>query len=222
MRKKKNLKLRWAAVSADRLAEDPAQYRGCWLSLYPPAQALFVELGCGKGRFLCAWAARRPDLLFVGLERTPEALLMAMEKATARGLANVRFICGDAATVCDLFAPGEIDRLFVNFCDPWPSNKRAKRRLTHRNFLRLYRVVLRPEGEMHFKTDNRPLFDFSVSELEAVGARLLLRSVDWHADPAYPGEDVMTEYEEKFSSQGVPICRYAARLGTAAEDTPPV
>ncbi|MDR0671819.1 MAG: tRNA (guanosine(46)-N7)-methyltransferase TrmB [Oscillospiraceae bacterium] len=221
MRKKKNLRARWASVSANRLAEDPAQYRGRWLSLYPPAKALFVELGCGKGRFLCEWAARRPDILFVGLERTPEALLMAMEKAAARGLGNARFISGDAAAVCDFFAPGEIDRLFVNFCDPWPSNKRAKRRLTHRNFLRLYRVVLRPEGEMHVKTDNRPLFDFSLSEIAAVGARLLWHSVDWHADLAYPGEDIMTEYEEKFSSQGVAICRCVCQLGASDGGAPP-
>lgn len=212
MRKKKNMDARWARV-ADYVTACPSDMRGRWRTIpVPEARLLVVELGCGKGRFLSRWAEAAPEALFVGLERVPEALLMAMEKANAQKLTNLRFISGDAAALNDYFAPGEINRLHINFCDPWPSNRRAKRRLTHRDFLLRYREALVPGGQLHFKTDNRPLFDFTQEELAAVGAVPLLVTTDWHAHEAYPGEDVPTEYEEKFSSRGIPICRLVARM----------
>jgi tRNA (guanine-N7-)-methyltransferase len=209
MRKKKNFEPRWARVS-DWLADDPAARRGRWRALYPGAVSLHVELGCGKGRFLTAMAQTRPDILFVGLERVPEALLLALEKARAAKLPNLRFILGDAKQLEEFFAPGEADRLYVNFCDPWPARKRADRRLTHRDFLARYRLLLKPGGALWFKTDNPPLYEFTIEELAAAGARIPAATADWHHDPAWPGEDHMTEYEERFSAQGIPICRVEA------------
>ena len=209
MRKKKNFAPRWERIEA-WLVSDPEARQGQWRALYPKASELHVELGCGKGGFLTKCASNRPDALFLGLERVPEALLMAMEKAQADDLKNIRFICGDAAQISDYFVPGEADSLYLNFCDPWPSNKRANRRLTHRNFLVHYRRLLKPGCPLYFKTDNVPLFEFSLDELVAAGARIVFSTTDWHRDPARPIDDVMTEYETRFSNMGVPICRLEA------------
>jgi len=209
MRKKKNFAPRWERVT-DWLAPDPPAHRGAWRTLCPGADALHVELGCGKGSFLAATARENPDTQFVGLERAPEALLMAMEKAKADNLGNVRFIDGDAALLDSFFTPGEADALYINFCDPWPPRKRAKRRLTHRDFLASYRKLLKPGCPLRLKTDNVALFDFSLEELAASGASVTFRSTDWHRDPSFPGDDHMTEYEARFSAKGVPICRLVA------------
>ena len=215
MRKKKNFAPRWAQVS-ERLIPDPAAQRGHWRTLCPEARALHVELGCGKGGFLTACARSQPDILFVGLERVSEALLMAMEKA--QDLANTFFIAGDAAHLDTFFAPGEVELLYINFCDPWPSRKRSIRRLTHRDFLMRYRRLLKPGCPLRFKTDNIALFDFSLGELQAAGARVTFCSTDWHLDPAYPNEDHLTEYEIKFSSMGVPILYLEAVVHTTEGD----
>lgn len=144
MRRKKNLIPRMEAC-ADWLIREPQTLRGHWRSLLPGAQALRVELGCGKGRFTCETAAAEPEVLFVAVERVPDAMVMAMERARDLGLRNVFFVDADAAGLPDFFAPGEVDRLYINFCDPWPTKRHAKRRLTHRNFLLKYRQVL-PDG----------------------------------------------------------------------------
>ena len=133
MRRKKNLIPRMEAC-ADWLIREPQTLRGHWRSLLPGAQALRVELGCGKGRFTCETAAAEPEVLFVAVERVPDAMVMAMERARDLGLRNVFFVDADAAGLPDFFAPGEVDRLYINFCDPWPTKRHAKRRLTHRNF----------------------------------------------------------------------------------------
>jgi len=213
MRKKKNFTPRWEKAS-ERLVSDPAARRGQWRTPGPETAALHVELGCGKGGFLTACAKARPDILFVGLERVPEALLMAMEKAQADDLHNILFIDGDAVSLDDYFAPGEADSLFINFCDPWPPRKQAKRRLTHRDFLALYRRLLPPGRSLYFKTDNVPLFAFTLEELDAAGAHVTFASADWHRDPAWPGTDHMTEYEKRFSDLGVSICRLEAVWGS--------
>ena len=212
MRKKKNLDSRWEKV-ADSLATDPAALKGNWKSLLRDAGALRVELGCGKGMFLSACALESPEVLFVGIEKVPEALLMAMEKADANRLPNARFVDGDVAKLGDFFDPCEVDTLYLNFCDPWPPRKQAKRRLTHRSFLELYRRVLKPDGVLLFKTDDAALFLFSQEELAATGARVAFRSTDWHRDPAYPGDDHMTEYETRFAARGLPIYRLEATWG---------
>ena len=153
MRKRPNLEPRMEACAAVWI-QNPEDYRGHWLSLLPGASQLHVELGCGKGKFTVETAAAHPDVLFIGVEKVKDALVLAMEKAVAMELKNVRFLSLDAADIEAFFAPGEIERMYINFCDPWPRSKNAKRRLTYHTFLEKYRHVLRPGGEIHFKTDN--------------------------------------------------------------------
>ena len=179
--------------------------RGRWReALMPGARALHVELGCGKGRFTAGTAAEHPDVLFIAIEKVPDALVVAMERAMDLGLKNVFFVVGDAALLPDYFAPDEVDRVYINFCDPWPSNRHAKRRLTHRDFLNIYRQVLRTGGEIHFKTDNRPLFEFSLLEFPRAGYALSEVTRNLHENGP---RGVMTDYEAKFFAQGLPIHR---------------
>ena len=153
MRKKKNLLPRMEACGA-LLIEDPRALRGRWRELLPEARELRVELGCGKGRFTAETAAAEPDVLLIAVEKVPDAMVVAMERARDAGLHNVFFVDGDAACLPDFFAPGEVDRIYINFCDPWPKSNQKKRRLTHGNFLQLYRRVLPMVGEIHFKSAN--------------------------------------------------------------------
>ena len=208
MRKKKNLIPRMERCAACQIKE-PFTLRGNWRSLLPEAKELRLELGCGKGRFTVDTAAKEPDVLFVAVERVPDAMVIAMERAMAAELKNVFFIDADAALLPDMFEEGEVDRIYINFCDPWPSKGHAKRRLTHGNFLKLYRKVLKDGGQIHFKTDNRPLFDFSVEEIPNFGFTLSEVTNDLHAECA---DVIMTDYEAKFREQGIPINRCVATM----------
>jgi len=199
MRKKPNLLPRMEKAGAVRVAE-PEQYRGRWLEAFPGHGALRIELGCGKGRFTADTAAAEPEVLLAAVEKVPDAMVVAMERAVARGLENVRFLDRDAALLPELFAPGEAERIYLNFCDPWPKSRCAKNRLTAPGFLRLYADVLPVGGELWFKTDNRPLFDWSLEQLEAEGWLLRELTNDLHAQGAV---GVMTDYEAKFVSQGI-------------------
>ena len=158
MRKKPNLIPRMERCS-DYQIKDPKNWRGHWRELLAPGCQLRVELGCGKGRFTCETAAAEPEVLFIAIERVPDAMVIAMERCRDMGLTNVFFIDGDAACLSDYFAPDEVDLLYINFCDPWPSVKHARRRLTYETFLRGYRKVLRDGGRIEFKTDNHDLFE---------------------------------------------------------------
>lgn len=210
MRKKKNLVPRMEACAAVHV-RDGFALRGKWReTLMPEAEELRLELGCGKGRFTVETARQNPKSLFIAIEKVPDALVMAMERATALALKNVFFVVGDAALLTDYFAPDEVDRIYINFCDPWPSKGHAKRRLTHRDFLMSYRRVLRPGGQVEFKTDNQPLFEFSVKEFPAAGYELSQVTRNLHENGP---QGVMTDYESKFYGQGLPINRC---VGTAA------
>ena len=180
------------------------RYTYSWRELMPGARALWVELGCGKGKFTAETAQANPDVLLIAVERCREAMVVAMEKAKAMGLNNVFYIDMDVAGIEDIFAPGEIDRLFINFPDPWPRKKNAKRRLTHRAFLDKYCRVVREGGEIHFKTDNAPLFEYSVEEFAACGLEVKSLTRDLHKDGIV---GIMTGYEEKFHGLGTPINR---------------
>ena len=208
MRKKKNLIPRMERCAAYRV-EDPYERRGHWRELMPQARELRVELGCGKGRFTVETAANEPDVLFLAVEKVPDALVVAMERAAAAGLHNVFFVTADANQLAEFFAPGEVDRIYINFCDPWPPKGQAKRRLTHGNFLRLYRRVLRENGQIHFKTDNAPLFAWSLEEIPQFGFTLSEVTDDLHANGV---NGVMTDYEAKFHELGTPIHRLVATM----------
>ena len=203
MRKMKNLEPRMERCAAYRIAE-PQEKKGQWRSLKPDCTALWVEVGCGKGKFTAETAQANPDVLLIAVERCREAMVVAMEKARDMGLRNVFFIDMDVAEIENIFAPGEIDRLFINFPDPWPRKKNAKRRLTHRGFLDKYCRVVREGGEFHFKTDNAPLFAFSLEEFAACGLETKNVTDDLHRDGPV---GIMTGYEEKFYALGTPIHR---------------
>ena len=203
MRKMKNLVPRMEACSDFRIAE-PETRKGIWKELMPAASALWVEVGCGKGKFTAETAAANPDVLLIAVERCREAMVVAMEKAQSMGLRNVFYIDMDVEKIEEIFAAGEIDRLFINFPDPWPRKKNAKRRLTHRGFLDKYCRVVKAGGEIHFKTDNAPLFEFSVEEFAACGLQVNNLTRDLHKDGIV---GIMTGYEEKFHALGTPINR---------------
>ena len=203
MRRMRNLEPRTEKCGAYRIGE-PAAHKGIWRELMPGCRELWVEVGCGKGKFTAETAQANPDVLLIAVERCREAMVVAMEKAQAMGLSNVFFIDMDVANMEDIFAPGEIDRLFINFPDPWPRKKNAKRRLTYRTFLEKYCHVVRENGEIHFKTDNAPLFEFSLEEFAACGLEVKNLTRDLHKDGIV---GIMTGYEEKFHGLGTPINR---------------
>lgn len=208
MRKKPNLIPRMERCS-QVLIRDPESHRGHWRELMPEAKAVHIELGCGKGRFTAETAAQMPDTLLIAVERVPDAMVIAMERVCAQELQNVFFIDGDAAQLPAYFAPGEVERIYINFCDPWPGSRHAKRRLTHPNFLNLYRQVLAEGGAIHFKTDNRDLFEWSLLQFPQANFSLEAVTRDLHANGIC---GVMTDYEEKFHNLGTPINRCEASM----------
>lgn len=208
MRKKKNLVPRMERCGAC-LIQNPYEMPGKWRELMPDARELRVELGCGKGRFTAGTARENPDVLLIAVEMVPDAMVVAMERCVAAELRNVFFVSANADQLPLFFLPGEVDRIYINFCDPWPSKRHAKRRLTHGNFLKLYRKVLRPHGQIHFKTDNLGLFDFSLEEFPQFGFSLSEVTKDLHQNGPV---GVMTDYEAKFYEQGQPICRLVAAM----------
>ena len=221
MRKRHNLAPRMEKC-ADLMIPDCTAHRGRWLEDIPGFERLYVELGCGKGRFTADTAAEMPGTLLLAVEKVPDAMIIAMERIRERGLANVRFIDGDAAALPQMLAPGEAARIYINFCDPWPKSRDAKLRLTAPAFLRMYADALPLGGEIHFKTDNTPLFDWSVEKFTAEGWELSELTHDLHKDGAV---GVMTDYEAKFYAEGLKINRVVARktaatLSTAAGTVP--
>ena len=201
---------------AELMIRDPQALCGNWASLLPGSRQLFLELGCGKGRFTVETAAELSDTLYIAIEKVRDAMIIAMECTQNRGLENVFFIDGDAAKLTEMFAPGEVSRLYINFCDPWPKSRDAKFRLTAPGFLRLYGTILPIGGEIHFKTDNTPLFSWSIEQFRAEGWELSEITNDLHADGPV---GVMTDYEEKFTSQGMKINRLVATRVAAAKTT---
>ena len=212
MRKKAHLEERWAKQQP-RLIDCPAAHKGCWRELAPECEAVWLELGCGKGRFTAQTAQAHPNVLFIALERVADAMVVAMERCAGLGLSNVFFIDANAENLRDYFGDGEVDRLYLNFSDPWPAKAQAKRRLTHPDFLRRYARVLEKGGQIHFKTDNKDLFEWSLFQFPKAGYTLSEVTRDLHADGI---NGIMTDYEEKFYHEGKPICRCVATRGETA------
>lgn len=168
-----------------------------------------IEIGCGKGDFIVGTAAKEPNVNFLAVEKVSDVLVLAAEKVKKSGLSNVKVCCIDAVELADIFDSGSIDRIYLNFSDPWPKSRHEKRRLTYKTFLEIYKKILKPDGALFFKTDNRGLFDFSLEEFENFGMRLEKLTFDLH-NSEYVADNVMTEYEKRFSSMGVPINRVEA------------
>lgn len=192
---------------------EPENMAGTWKEVFGNNNPVRIEIGMGKGRFITTLAQMNPDINYIGIEKYSSVLLRAVEKQDELRLSNLRFIRMDAENIGDVFAKGEVDRIYLNFSDPWPKDRNAKRRLTSRQFLERYTDILKDDGYVEFKTDNRGLFDFSVEEVkESPKWELTTVTYDLHNDADLVEGNVMTEYEEKFSSQGNPICKLIARL----------
>ena len=196
------------ALCTDITILNPTENRGNWNKIFGNDHPIHLEVGCGKGRFITETAALHPEINFIALERVENVIILAMEKVKERELPNVRFLSADAHQLQEIFAESEIERIYLNFSDPWPKKRHTKRRLTSETFLPLYRYILRPDGSIWMKTDNRPLFDYSVQTLEANGFELRNVCYDLHRSD-FP-DNIMTEYEENFSSKGFPIHRLEA------------
>lgn len=196
------------------LGGDWSHHAGAWAETFGRTAPLHVEIGVGKGDFITELAARNPDVNYVGLEAQQGVLYFAARKAAERQLRNVRLLVFDAAHLTELFAPNEVDRIYLNFSDPWPKARHAKRRLTSAFFLARYAAALKADGEIHFKTDNMGLFDYSIETMQREGWQLSHVTYDLHA--CGEEDNIMTEYERKFSARGVKIGRLVARLPRSA------
>ena len=208
MRKKKHTDDRIIACS-ELLIETPYEMKGKWAEK-AQGRMLCLEIGCGKGTFVCETAKRNPDKFFIAVEKVRDVMVMAMEKAKNAELTNVVFADIDAEKLGEVFEENELSEIYLNFSDPWPKKKHAKRRLTYRTFLELYRRILSPEGMVFFKTDNRPLFDFTLEEMAECGYKMSDITYDLH-NSEYAKDNVVTEYEANFSAKGFTINRVVAK-----------
>lgn len=208
MRKKKNCDVRMERCS-NIWIKNPEENKGKWSQVFGNDNPIHIEIGCGKGNFILGMARMYPNINFIGIEKVEDVIVMAMEKVTAAELTNVLFMDMDAERIEEFFAKGEIERIYLNFSDPWKKKKQAKRRLTHKNFLDKYKNVLNEGDYIFFKTDNRPLFEFSLNSFCEENYKLSNISLDLH-NSNFEG-NVMTEYEERFSKMGMPIYRLEAK-----------
>lgn len=191
----------------------PEDQKGCWKQVFGNKHPIRVEIGTGKGRFILNMAKENPQINFVGIERYSSVLLRAVEKFDTdefKELENVRFICIDARRIEEVFAKDEVDKIYLNFSDPWPKARHAKRRLTSTEFLERYQKVLVPFGRLEFKTDNTELFNFSLEQMKEAGWTLQGFTYDLHHNEEMNSGNIMTEYEEKFSGKGNPINKLIA------------
>ncbi len=191
--------------------KEPVELKGKWHDFLGNNNPIHIEVGMGKGRFLMDLARLHPEINYIGIERYTSVLLRAVQKMQEDELPNVHFLCIDAATLPDIFDRNEVDRIYLNFSDPWPKDRHARRRLTSSEFLARYDLFLAPDGRIEFKTDNQDLFTFSLEEIESSDKWHLDASTrDLHHDAAMNEGNIMTEYEEKFSAVGNPICKLIA------------
>lgn len=218
------MRLRNIRGSQERILENPytiqtdgtngEDYKGLWREkIFRNGNPVHIEIGMGKGQFITRLAKENPGINFIGIEKYSSVLVRALDKRETLETDNLIFLRMDAENLVSYFAPGEIDKIYLNFSDPWPKDRHAKRRLTSTNFLTLYDKILKKDGYLQFKTDNRPLFDFSLEQLKESGWIQDEVSYDLHRNGPAPN-NIMTEYEEKFYQLGNPICRFTAHRGT--------
>lgn len=182
---------------------------GKWQTIFGNDHPIYIEVGMGKGQFITTLAQKNPEINYIGIEKYSSVLVRALEKMDAmeNPPTNIRFIRMDAENICSMFEKDEVSRIYLNFSDPWPKDRHAKRRLTSQEFLKRYDRILKPDGYVEFKTDNKDLFQFSLEQVEPAGWHLDAFTWDLHNDEVLNQGNVMTEYEQKFSSMGNPICK---------------
>lgn len=193
------------------------------IKVFKEDKELHIEIGMGKGKFITELARRNPEIRYIGIERYDSVLLRGIEKMEEmekEGTVpkNLRFMSVDAGILPEFFEEGQIDKIYLNFSDPWPKDRHAKRRLESKEFLTVYRSFLKDNGIIEFKTDNRGLFDFALTQVELAGYEMLGKTFDLHNDAAMNAGNIMTEYEEKFSAKGNPINKYIIRKGGMSND----
>ncbi|GKV64767.1 MULTISPECIES: tRNA (guanosine(46)-N7)-methyltransferase TrmB [unclassified Sporosarcina] len=198
------------AEHPDMLIMEPESSKGKWAEVFGNDSPIHIEVGTGKGQFVIGMALANPETNYIGIEHFDNVVVSALEKAIEKDKPkNLRLLRANGADLESIFEMAEIDRVYLNFSDPWPKTRHEKRRLTHESFLQKYEGILKPGGEIHFKTDNRSLFEYSLVSMTDYGMKLLSVSLDLHAN--MPEDNVLTEYEEKFSSKGQPIYRMEAQ-----------
>ncbi len=195
-------------AESDYVVHEPKEYRGRWKELFGNDHPIRIEIGMGKGRFIMDLARLHPEINYVGIEKYSSVLIRGIQKMEQDPLPNLYFIRMEAEEIAEVFAEEEVDRIYLNFSDPWPKDRHAKRRLPSREFLQRYDQILDRKGVIEFKTDNEELFRFALEELEPAGWHLDRVTEDLHHNEDMMQGNVMTEYEEKFSSKGNPIYKY--------------
>ena len=189
---------------------EPETMKGKWQKLFKNDNPIHIEVGMGKGRFITTLATMNPDINYIGIEKYSSVLYRALEKMEELNLPNLYFIRMDAEDICEVFDKNEVHEIYLNFSDPWPKDRHAKRRLTSKEFFARYDKLLVPDGVVEFKTDNNDLFDFSLEQIPEAGWHIVASTRDLHNDATLGAGNVMTEYEEKFSSMGNPINKLVA------------
>ncbi|WP_036607733.1 tRNA (guanosine(46)-N7)-methyltransferase TrmB [Oribacterium sp. P6A1] len=202
-------------ANSEYVTHDPEKNKGRWKEVFGNDNPVRIEIGMGKGQFIETLAANNPDVNYIGIERYDTVILKAIKKREAlekegADLSNLTFISIDARLLADVFAPGEVDRIYLNFSDPWPKDRQANRRLTSPVFMKIYREFLKADGQLEFKTDNMGLFDYSLESIPESGWKLSQVTRDLHHDDSMNEGNIMTEYEEKFSAKGNPIYKLIA------------
>ncbi len=188
---------------------EPEKFKGCWnRDIFGNDNPIHIEIGMGKGRFIMELASGNPDINYIGIEKYSSVLLRAIQKMEANELPNLVFIRMDAEYITESFDKDEVARIYLNFSDPWPKDRHARRRLMSENFLDKYTHFLKQDGLLEFKTDNRELFDYALTQVPVAGWEVLRQTYDLHNDEEMSNGNIMTEYEERFSSMGNPICKY--------------
>lgn len=200
-----------AIADSPHCIQEPMAEKGRWHLIFGNENPIHIEIGMGKGQFIMKLAKEHPDINYIGIERYSSVLLRALQKMEIEPLPNIRFLCMDASIITEVFDKEEVAKIYLNFSDPWPKERHAKRRLTSRQFFERYDKILAGNGVVEFKTDNDDLFAFSIEEVAEAGWTLDAHTFDLHHDPVLNEGNVMTEYEEKFSSLGHPIHKLIAR-----------
>lgn len=196
----------------EQVIQEPEQFKGKWHEFFENKNPIHIEIGMGKGAFLIGLAKENPDINYIGFEKYTVVLVKALEKISGEEvLENLCVVRVDAEQILDIFEENEVDQVYLNFSDPWPKERHSKRRLTYREFLSKYKTILKDQGLLRFKTDNVGLFDFSLEEMKAVDMEVLKETRDLHMSEHALG-NIMTEYEAKFSSEGIPINMVEARF----------